>query len=77
VVQTAGLGARQVVEALQASRNEVEQTRVKVQQQEFEAKQAKKQGTAGLIGGLFKAGESILGAASTISSNAIKYKLGG
>lgn len=74
VVQSGGLGARQVVESLEATRNEIEQTRSKIRQQEAEAANAKREGKAGLVSGLFKTANTILGAASTIDQTNQRYR---
>lgn len=76
MVQAAGIGAREVVQSLQASRNEILDLRNRAANQEFEAKMAKRQGQADLIKGIGAAGETLLGAASTISANNKKFALG-
>ena len=74
MVQTAGIGARQVVEALQAARQEVANIQNKANMQDFEARLAKRQGKGDAIRGVFGAAETILGAAQTISAANQRYK---
>jgi hypothetical protein len=76
-VQAAGIGARQVVEALQASRSEIADIQNRANMQDFEAKMAKREGKGQLISGVLGAGQTILGAASTISANNKRFKLSG
>ncbi len=75
MIQTAGIGARQVVQELEASRAEVQNIRARIAQQEQEAKAARREGIGSAIGSLFSAGETLLGAASTISNTNKKYRM--
>ena len=73
-VQAAGIGARDVVAALDAARNEVANVQNRAAAQEEEARQAVKQGKGDVLKGLFSAGESILAGANTISKNNQRYR---
>jgi hypothetical protein len=75
VVQSGGLGARQVVESLEATRNEIEQQRTKIREQEAKAANERREGLGGLVRNVFKAGNTILGAASTIRDTNERYRM--
>lgn len=67
MVQAAGIGAKDVVTAIQNSRNEVIRLRNQAAQADYEAKLARREGRASILEGIGKAGMTILGAASTIA----------
>lgn len=75
MVQSAGIGAREVVLALQASRQEIANIQNRANQQDFEAAQAKREAKAATVKGIFGVGTTILGAAKEISDAASKYKI--
>lgn len=67
MIQAAGVGAKDVMTAVQNSRNEILKLRNQANQAEYEAKLAKREGRASILEGVGKAGMTILGAASTIA----------
>lgn len=69
MVQAAGIGARDVMTAIQNSRNEVIKIRNQAAQADYEAKLSRREGRASIFEGIGKAGMTILGTASTIADN--------